>query len=120
MVGGFEYTLVGIADTQMDLGLLMEYHYDDRKRGATTPFDDDTFVGLRLTLNDMASTEFLAGVVMDNGSSGTISFVEASTRVGESIKLSVEARFYDNLPSFDPLSAVEQDDHILLNVAWYF
>ncbi|MEH6814320.1 MAG: hypothetical protein V7677_17435 [Motiliproteus sp.] len=120
VVGGFEYTLVGIADSAMDLGFLMEYHYDDRKRTATTPLQDDVFLGLRLTLNDAESTEFLAGVIMDNGSSGMISFMEASTRVGDNIKVSLEARRYHNLPSYDPLSALEQDDHILLNVAWYF
>ena len=119
-VGGFEYTLVGIAETQMDLGLLMEYHFDDRKSEATTPFQDDTFLGLRLTLNDAESTEFLAGVILDNGTSGKISFIEASTRVGESLKVTLEARFYDNLDRSDPLVGIVNDDHALLNLSYYF
>lgn len=120
MVGGFEYTWVGIGGSIMDLGLLLEYHYDDRDRRATTPFQNDTFFGMRLSANDMASSELLLGVIADNGSSGSMTFMEASRRLSPHVKLTVEGRFYHNLADFDPSSGLANDDHLLMNIAYYF
>ena len=36
LAGGFEYTFVGIFDSAIDLGVLGEYHYDDRGESAAT------------------------------------------------------------------------------------
>ena len=58
-VGGFEYTIPGIAGSSKDLGLLAEYHYDSRGKLATTPFQKDLFAGARLAFNDADSTEML-------------------------------------------------------------
>ncbi|NNF05540.1 MAG: hypothetical protein HKN21_02150, partial [Candidatus Eisenbacteria bacterium] len=65
VVGGFEYTLIGLGGTVYDLGLISEVHYDDRGDNATTPFEEDLFLGARLVLNDVQSTECLAGVIID-------------------------------------------------------
>lgn len=60
-VGGFEYTFYGVMDKPGDLGVLAEYHYDDRKRDALTGFQDDLFLGMRYTFNDAQDTALLAG-----------------------------------------------------------
>jgi hypothetical protein len=40
-VGGFEYSLVNIASSGMDLGLIGEWAYDERDDTATTAFQND-------------------------------------------------------------------------------
>ena len=50
MVGGFEYTIVGVMGRIWDLGLLAEYHGDDRGRTAPHPFNHDSFFGARTNL----------------------------------------------------------------------
>ena len=120
MVGGFEYTFVGWLDSELDLGTLMEYHYDSRNLQATSPFQNDLFVGLRLTVNDFQSTEFLGGIIYDNDSDARMGFIEASRRLGSQFKLSVEARLFDKLSATDPLYSLREDSFVQLNLEYFF
>lgn len=117
---GFEYTLVGLFDTAADLGLIVEYLYDERGDTAPLPTQDDLLVGLRWTLNDAQSTEALVGVIVDRGSDARLLSLEASRRLGQSWKLSLEARWFVDLPPSDPLYANRDDDFIQLELARYF
>jgi hypothetical protein len=119
-VGGFEYTLVGVAGTACDLGLLTELHWDERGRDALTPFDRDIFTGARLALNDMAGTAVLAGVVADLAGSGGFVNIEASRRFGERWRLELEIRLFDGAEPDDLLRFVERDDYVGLELARYF
>lgn len=119
-VAGFEYTWVGVAGTVLDLGLLAEMNWDERGRAALTPFDRDLFTGLRLALNDMASTALLAGVVTDLNGGGRFINVEASRRFGERWKLELEVRVFEGAEADDLLRFVERDDYVALELARYF
>lgn len=119
-VGGFEYTWVGVAGTQADLGVLAEMNWDERGRAALTPFDRDLFTGLRVALNDMASTAVLAGVISDLRGGGRFVNIEASRRIGERWKLELELRAFDETEADDLLRFVERDDYIALELARYF
>lgn len=119
-VGGFEYTLVGIAGTAFDLGVLAELNWDERGRQALTIFDRDVFTGARLTLNDMASSAVLAGVVADLRGGGRFLNVEASRRIGERWRLELELRVFTDAGRGDLLRFVEQDDYLGLELARYF
>lgn len=117
---GFEYTLVGLADSSHDLGLLFEYSFDDRGEGAPTPFEDDIFLGARWVFNDTQSTEILAGVFFDRQQEGSLYNIEASRRLGNAWKLSAEMRLWQDHPPVDPLYSFREDDHLLLELARYF
>jgi len=119
-VGGFEYTLVGVFDSVHDLGLLFEYHFDDRDELATSGLQNDVFAGLRWVLNDVQSTEVLAGAVVDADSQATFASIEASRRIGNSWKVTLEARAFTNLDSSEPLFMVRDDDYFELQIARYF
>lgn len=118
--GGFEYTLVGIRDSVMDLGLLAEYLYDDRDDLATTPFENDLFLGLRLSANDIAGSELLTGVIKDLDGSASMFNLEASRRIGNYWKASLQARLWISVPEDDALSAYRQDDYVEFSLARYF
>jgi hypothetical protein len=117
---GFEYTFVGIFETSADLGVLMEYLYDDRGYKGPNPFQDDFFIGARLTFNDVQSTELLAGVIADRHSSARFFNLEASRRFGNNIKLTVEGRIFSNMAPSEALYNLRDDDYLQAELAYYF
>ena len=50
-------------------------------------YDNDILAGLRLSLNDMEGSELLVGIIKDIDLSSSIMSIEASCRIGESVKL---------------------------------
>jgi len=118
--GGFEYTFVGVMESAVDVGILAEYLYDSRGDGTPSPFDDDVVVGTRITLNDVQSTELLAGVVLDMEDSAATFNIEASRRIGANWKASLEIRSGFFVRREDPLYANRRDSHARLELARYF
>ncbi|PJF37876.1 MAG: hypothetical protein CUN55_19855, partial [Phototrophicales bacterium] len=86
-VAGFEYTQVGIFDSDADLGWLLEYLFDDRGERAPHFFERDIFVGWRYAFNDEDSSEILAGVVYDPKTEESMISLEASKRIASDVKL---------------------------------
>ena len=118
--GGFEYTLVGVAETPLDLGIVCEYLYDDRGQQATTPFEDDVFLGLRFNLNDMAGSEALLGMIQDAGSDASMVSLEASRRLTGNWKANLEGYLFLNQTEKDLLYGLRNDDYIQLELVRYF
>ena len=119
-VGGFEYTLVGLRDSVMDLGLLLEYSFDDRGKAASNPFENDLFLGTRWVFNDVDGTEILAGMFLDLDHHGRLYNLEASRRIGNAWRASAELRLWQGYPATDPLYSLRADDHLLLELTRYF
>ena len=119
-IGGFEYTLVGVLDSPMDLGLIAEYSYDDRGNTSPSAFEDDLMFGMRFAFNDAQSTEILLGVVSDLDSNGRFFNLEAERRFGQNWLLSVEARAWSDIADDDPFSTISDDDYIQIDLARYF
>jgi len=117
---GFEYTFFGIFESAADLGVIGEYLYDDREKTLAGPFDNDFFVGARLALNDVQSTELLAGFIDDLDNGNRLYSVEASRRLGESLKLSIEYRATSGVTSEDALYSLRNDDLLQLELSYYF
>ena len=120
LTGGFEYTFSNVRASGLDLGLLFEYLFDTRGSRATTPFEDDLFFGTRLALNDTQSTELLAGVILDRTTDASLINVEASRRLSDHWKLSIEGRAFVGIPRADILSSFGNDDHVQLELAYFF
>lgn len=123
-VGGFEYTLYQIFESDGDLGLLMEYHKDERgTNGALVPlttFDDDVFFGARWALNDVQDTEFLMGAIIDVRDGNTLFSFEAERRLGQHYVLSLDVRAFMNIDNRDILKPLEDDDFVQVRLARYF
>ena len=144
--GGFEYTFGNIRNTGMDLGVLAEYHYDGRgsdlgfavgptpqtgTEGSPAPlppgapqaistFESDIFVGSRIALNDVQSTEFLGGGIIDLDTGTTALFAEASRRVGNQWTFSIEARGFANTDQSDPFYFLRQDTYVELLISYFY
>lgn len=119
-VGGFEYTLTSNEIDAPEIGLLTEYAWDSRRANASSAFQDDLFLGLRYSLNDIAGSEFLAGVGQDLQHSGRFVSIDASKRVGSDGRLALKLRMIDSNAAVDPLAALTQDDHLLVEYTHYF
>ena len=81
---------------------------------------NDLFIGARFALNDIAGTAFLAGIIYDlDDGTATVSF-EGSTRIGDSLRLTANAYFFNQVHEENPFKAVENDDLIELKAEWFF
>lgn len=119
--GGVEYTIYGIVGSNMDLGVLTEYQFDDRSGDAPGTFaDNDIFAGLRLTFNDIDDTAILGGFSVDSNTQAMFTFLEAEKRIGNNWKASLDARIFSNIKHDDPEGGFRNDDHLQLTIARYF
>jgi hypothetical protein len=118
---GFEYSMVGVMDTDYDLGWLLEYQYDSRGLAATGPGQRDLFLGTRLAWNDEAGTELLFGFVQDLDDRGSRSgMLEASTRYNNNLRLRLDAWFFQTHRPDQPIWWFRRDDYIQLGIDYYF
>ncbi|MBW2942840.1 hypothetical protein [Zhongshania aquimaris] len=118
---GFEYTLTGINSLFWDLGLLLEYSYDSRPRPNASPFQNDIFVGGRLSLNDIASSEILFGYSQDvDDQDSRSAFMEASTRIGDSTRVTAEVFHFHGDDSLDPIYSLRRDSYIEIGLEYYY
>ncbi len=130
---GIEHTLVGAFGGRSDLGLVLEYLWDERGDEAfNTVFERDIAIGSRWQFNDAADSHALLGVIWDPSSDESQVSLEAGRRLGDLWSLNLEARvFSGDAPDdndvigglLDPdrkLSSVTQDDYLQLEVVRYF
>jgi hypothetical protein len=120
LTGGFEYTFYGVFESDLDVGLIAEYLFDDRNDELVTPFENDVLVGTRITWNDEQSTELLLGVIQDLDNSDNSWNIEASRRLGDRWKASLEGRFFKSSNVSSALYSIREDDYFLLELARYF
>ena len=121
-VGGLEYTVFQIMESNADLGLLAEYLYDGRDADAPpTAFENDVFAGARLALNDTQDTSLLLGAIVDPSDSTAAILVEAERRLGEHWKLELEARlFTGSTEDSATLRDLADDSFVALRISRHF
>ena len=105
----------------IDLGLITEFAYDDRGNEASTSFEKDLLLGLRLGVNDTAGTELLVGLSYDLDGKGNVLQFEASRRLSDNIRIFLEGwAFFDAEPGDYYLYSIREDDFIRLQLFYYF
>lgn len=121
---GFEYTYIGVFDSNADVGLLMEYGRDSRGEGDEdspgASIQDDIFLGSRLAFNDMQSSEMLIGFGADLEHNAFSFLIEGNRRFGENVKISLDLRLLQSTNSTDQLYVIKDDDHLQLAAEYYF
>ena len=83
-------------------------------------FQDDLFLGSRFLPNDIQGTQILAGTIFDLETDAVFTSLEASRRVGSSMRLSFVARLFSQVPARDPLFGYGDDDHIKVVLQRFF
>jgi hypothetical protein len=117
---GFEYTFSNIKSTGLDVGVLLEYLYDERGIGQAT-FYRHVFAGTRLALNDDKSTELLMGALFNVSETQFASFrLEGSRRINENWKWEVEGMLVgDNEPT-EILHNLRSDDYLQFSLSYFY
>ena len=120
VIGGAEYTIYGLVDALFDLGLLSEWHGDSREDRTTVPMQNDLFTGLRASFSDTQSSEFLAGIFsdLDDGSNGVR--VEASRRILNDARITLEAQSFVDVDSDNALAYLKDGNFIVLSLQLFF
>jgi len=120
-VTGFEYTFSNIKQTGLDVGVLAEWLYDERGTKTQTPFYDHTFIGTRIALNDVKSTEILAGMFVNNHDMSLTSYrIEAERRINENWKWEVNANIIHEPAPVSGLYLYEKDSYIEASISFYW
>jgi hypothetical protein len=117
---GFEHTLYGVMDSDADLGLLMEYGWDERGENATSAFQNDLFFGSRIAFNDIDSSEILMGLGYDMDFDSISFLLEGSKRIGDNIKVSIDVRLFSADDLRDRFYLIRNDDHLQLTLQYYY
>ena len=94
--------------------------YDERGDLALSPFEDDLFAAIRFAFNDVAGTALLSGVVVDRETGASLINVEGSRRLGDRSRVSLELRSFVRVPRSDFMHGFSADDHLTLEVSWFF
>ena len=120
-VAGFEYTLVGVAESDTDVGLLTELHRDSRGKDSGVITDKDIFLAARVTLNDVQDTNLLIGVNQSlDHSSSRLAVIEGNRRFGDNWRGTIDARLFDSDAEEDPLYQLRDEDHLSVTVEYFF
>jgi len=120
-VGGFEYTFFDIAETGIDVGLLAEGLFDNRDETKTplTLFENDIFVGSRITWNDVAESELLLGAIVDWETGSTFGSIEYQTRIGDTMTFEAEGQYLTGKDS-EPIAQQKRDSNLTLRLTRFF
>ena len=117
LAGGIEYTFYQINNSSADLGLITEIMLDDRNDYF---LNNETAIGLRLTLNDLNGTSLLTGASLDNNGESNRFFSEFETRLRDDSKLFVDVAINGHINKNDFTYAFKQDSSLNLKFAKYF
>tara|TARA_Y100000591_G_C21325791_1_gene447734 strand:- start:75 stop:551 length:477 start_codon:yes stop_codon:yes gene_type:complete len=114
---GFEYTQVGIFESRIDLGWILEMNHDDRLDSSPS------ILGTRLSLNDAYDSQILSGIVW-NEVNGEVGFLlESSRRIGDCCLLSIEGFYFDDrdIENNEPklFETLIDDDFLKLEFTYY-
>ena len=117
---GFEYTRVGVMESVSDLGMLLEYGWDERGKNSRAFGQNDIFIGVRLAFNDVNSTAILAGGGYDLDFHSSLIQFEASRRINDNWTTSLDVRLFLNSDQRDVLYDFREDNHLQLTFERYF
>ena len=118
-VTGFEYTFGNVFNTGGDLGIILEYLFDERGINTIRSMDNDLFIGFRYSGNNIAGTQIVAGSIIDLSKSSRIYSIEVSHRLGSLIKLQLESKWFHNISNQEFIHLFENDSYIQLKLFLY-
>ena len=119
---GFEYTYFQVFDRDADLGILLEHLYDGRDDDGvpSATLENDLFIGMRYTFNDVDDSAILAGFITDLEDESNSVRVEAERRIGNHWKVELEAQWFANTRTNSVTNIFKDDDFSLIKFSRFF
>lgn len=85
-----------------------------------SPFDNDIFLGTRFSLNNVAGTQFLAGVIVDADDQTVLASFEGSTRIGDNVRLAMNVYFSKTQDKTSTFYPFRRDNMLEFKANWFF
>jgi len=101
---GIEHTLYGINDKK-DLSIMLEYYKSNNKN---TIYQNNIFLGSRLTFNDTKSSDLTIGLIKDNSKDEYSKSIEFNTRIYDEFKTKLSYISNENVSIYN------------INIAYHF
>ena len=119
-ITGLEFVKTRIFQKIWDLNLFVEYCNDDRGSNSTDIFQNDFFLGSRITFNDVAGTEISQALTFDLDGNGNTANIEISTRLNDTLRVTADYNFYWASKSTDTLYSFRRDNYLGIKLTNYF
>ncbi len=124
---GVEHTLEHLEDGS-EIGLIGEYYYyntlkDDKLSDIdlAQSFQNDLFLGLRYSLNDVSDSSAVGGVILDTQYNEQNYYVEYESRFFDTFKVKVDARYIEPSTSHNTVFAKQGRQHRFgFNISYHF
>ena len=117
-VGGGEYTWYSIFST--DIGMILEYQYDNRSGLQAPVANNDIAIGTRFTFNDKDDSTLLAVLVIDVEQRSRFVSIEASRRLDNNLSVNIEMRIFSSATPQERLYSLRNDDYFEILLTKYF
>jgi hypothetical protein len=82
-------------------------------------FENDVFLGSRITWNDIQESELLLGGIIDVETGAVFGSLEYQTRIGDNMKFEAETQILSS-PDDDPVFQQRRDSNLTLRLTRYF
>ncbi len=120
LAGGIEYSFFSVGGSEADLGVVVEYQFDDRRGIRETISQNDLVLGVRWAFNDIDGSEILALVSKDLDYENRFFSIEVSRRINDDWKVEAEARVFSS-PEQNTLEYdFRDDDYFQVELRRYF
>ena len=119
-VFGTEYSFYSVFGTAIDVGLLTEWNYDDRRNRSTNRFQNDLFFGTRVGFNDVQNAELIGGVLTDLDHHSHFVYLEFNRRLLDRWTMHLDAVVLLNVGEEDFLHASRRDSYVELGLSYSF
>lgn len=120
VVGGLEYPIYSLFGSVVDMTLVAEWSFDERREYATTRFDNDLFIASRVRFNDFQDTTITASALLGYDTASRISSLEFSRRVTERVSFAMEIVLLNEIAVEDVLYPIKNDSYLELGVTYGF
>ena len=120
-VYGGEYAFTGVFHTPWDVNAFVERSYDSRGQNSEAELQNDVFIGARISLNDIQSTQIKIGKMQDLGYGSQSYRIEASRRIKDNMTLKLEGQYFSHVDDQnDPVYALRADSYIQLSMQFFY
>ncbi|MEK7285881.1 MAG: hypothetical protein AAB035_01085 [Nitrospirota bacterium] len=123
IASGIEHEVPALFGTRKSLTFLTEFYYDGREPSADIPlavFQEDVFVGLRFSFNDLDSTEAQIRLIHDLEYDSFFVDLRASRRLNGVWNLETRLNLFIDVDEDPALMAFRDDSHLELRLTHHF